>query len=115
MRRGEILLADLEPVIGSEAGKRRPVVIVSNDRANAAASRLGRGVITVVPVTSSVNRVLPFQVLLPAASSGLRVASKVQAEQLRSLDVDRFGPIVGRVPLPLMREVDQALRRHLQL
>ncbi len=51
MLRGEIRLADLDPVRGSEANKRRPVVIVSNDRANSVAARLGRGVVTVVPVT----------------------------------------------------------------
>src|SRR5206468_3185197 len=61
MRRGEIRLVDLEPTRGSEADKRRPAVIVSNDRANATAERLGRGVVTIVPVTSSVSRVFPFQ------------------------------------------------------
>ena len=61
MRRGEIRLADLEPVRGAESNKRRPVVIVSNDGANARAESLGRGVVTVVPVTSKVTRVLPFR------------------------------------------------------
>jgi mRNA interferase MazF len=51
MLRGEILLVDLEPVRGAEANKRRPAVVVSNDGANASASKLGRGVVTVVPVT----------------------------------------------------------------
>jgi mRNA interferase MazF len=46
MLRGEIRLVDLEPARGSEAHKRRPAVIVSNDAANATAARLGRGVIT---------------------------------------------------------------------
>ena len=49
MRRGEIRLIDPEPVRGAEANKRRPAVIVSNDGANMAAQRLGRGVVTVVP------------------------------------------------------------------
>ena len=66
MRRGEIRLVDLEPVRGAEANKTRPAVIVSNDGANATAQRLGRGVVTVVPVTSSTERVYPFQVLLRA-------------------------------------------------
>lgn len=56
---------------GSESNKRRPAVIVSNDAANLAAERLGRGVITVVPVTSNIERLHPFQVLLPAADTGL--------------------------------------------
>lgn len=48
MRRGEVRLVDLNPVRGSEANERRPAVMVSNDHANAAAERLGRGVVTVV-------------------------------------------------------------------
>ena len=73
MQRGEIRLVDLEPVRGAEADKQRPAVIVSNDGANNAAQRLGRGVVTVVPVTSNVERVYPFQVLLPAGATGLPV------------------------------------------
>ena len=115
MLRGEIRLTDLDPVRGSEADKRRPSVIVSNDRANATAARLGRGVVTVVPLTSSTCRVYPFQTLLPAADTGLRVDSKAQAEQVRSVGVDRLGPLLARVPAALMAELDDALRLHLQL
>lgn len=115
MLRGDIRLTDLDPTRGSEADKRRPVVIVSNDRANATAARLARGVVTVVPVTSSTARVLPFQTLLPAGLTGLRVDSKAQAEQVRSVSVDRVGPVLGRVPPQLMRELEDALRLHLDL
>lgn len=115
MLRGEIRLVDLEPTRGAEASKRRPAVLVSNDHANATASRLGRGVLTVVPVTSSVDRVFDFQVLLPAEQTGLRLDSKAQAEQVRAVAVERIGSLMGRVPLSLMREVDDALRTHLQL
>jgi mRNA interferase MazF len=115
MRRGEVRLVDLEPVRGSEASKRRPAVLVSNDQANAIAGRLGRGVITVVPLTSNVDRVFPFQALLPADLSGLRMDSKAQAEQVRSVAVERVGPVLGRLSAELMHEVDEALRLHLQL
>lgn len=115
MLRGEIRLADLEPVRGSEANQRRPAVIVSNDRANAVAARLGRGVVTVVPVTSSVDRIFPFQTLLPAIATGLRQDSKAQAEQVRSIAVERLGPVLGRVPADVMAQLDDALRLHLQL
>ena len=90
-------------------------MIVSNDRANAAAARLGRGVLTVVPVTSNTDRVFPFQVLLPAADTGLRQDSKAQAEQVRSIAVERFGAVLGRVPADAMARLDEALRIHLQL
>lgn len=115
MRRGEIRFADLEPVRGSEANKRRPVVIVSNDGANARASALGRGVVTVVPVTSNVARVLPFQTLLEAGVTGLARLSKAQAEQVRSVDVRRLGPRIGQLPPAVIAELDEALRLHLGL
>lgn len=115
MLRGEIRLTDLEPVRGNEADKRRPAVVVSNDRANATAVQLGRGVVTVVPVTSNVTRIFPFQALLPADRTGLRVDSKAQAEQVRSVTVERLGPVLGRVPSDVMSELDEALRVHLQL
>ena len=115
MRRGEIRLVDLEPVRGSEADKRRPAVIVSNDAANSTAARLGRGVITVVPVTSNVGRIYPFQVALPATTTGLERNSKAQAEQVRSVAVERIGRRVGVLVQPLVDELDDALRLHLSL
>ncbi len=115
MRRGEIVRVNLDPDRGSEADKTRPAVVVSNDAANAAATRLGRGVITVVPVTSSTDRVYPFQVLLPAHQTGLPRDSKAQAEQVRSIAVERVGQRVGRLPAALIAELDQTLRVHLSL
>ncbi|HTW07757.1 MAG TPA: type II toxin-antitoxin system PemK/MazF family toxin [Acidimicrobiales bacterium] len=115
MRRGEIRLVDLDPVRGSEANKRRPAVIVSNDGANSTAARLGRGVVTVVPVTSSTDRVYPFQVLLPASGTGLDRDSKAQAEQVRSVAVERVGTLVGVVPREVLASLDEALRLHLAL
>ena len=115
MRRGEIHAVDLGPVRGPEANKRRPAVIVSNDAANLAAARLGRGVITVVPVTSSVEHLYPFQVVLPRADTGLARDSKAQAEQVRSVAVERVGVRLGVVPRALMLQIDEALRLHLAL
>ncbi|MFC5997664.1 type II toxin-antitoxin system PemK/MazF family toxin [Quadrisphaera sp. GCM10027208] len=115
MLRGEIRLVDLDPVRGSEADTRRPAVIVSNDRANSTAVRLGRGVVTVVPVTGNTDRIFPFQALLPAAATGLRHDSKAQAEQVRSIAVERVGAVVGRAPADVMVQLDDALRLHLQL
>jgi mRNA interferase MazF len=115
MRRGEILLVSLEPVRGAEAHKQRPAVIVSNDGANNTAERLGRGVVTVVPVTSSTERVYPFQVLLHAGVTGLAVDSKAQAEQVRSVAVERIGRRVGFLPTDVQAQLDEALRLHLAL
>lgn len=115
MRRGEVRLVTFDPAQGSEANKTRPAVIVSNDGANAAAARTGRGVITVLPLTSNVSRVYPFQVLLPAGDSALDRDSKAQAEQIRSVAVARVGRRVGLVPAATMAEVDAAMRLHLAL
>jgi mRNA interferase MazF len=115
MLRGEIRVVNFGPTRAGEANKRRPAVIVSNDGANAAAVRLGRGVITVVPLTSNVDRLYPFQVLLQADDVGLTRDSKAQAEQVRSVSVDRLGERIGAVPAVQMAKVDDALRLHLGL
>jgi mRNA interferase MazF len=115
VRRGDIVWAELDPVVGSEADKRRPVVVVSNDGANRAATRFGRGVVTVVPVTSNTANVRPFQVLLPARRCGMRRTGKAQAEQVRSIEFGRIQGPAGRVPPELLREIDDALRLQLAL
>ena len=104
----------LKRLIG-EANKLRPAVIVSNDGANTTASRLGRGVVAVVPVTSNINKIYPFQVLLQATETGLREDSKAQAEQVRSVALQRVGTRIGVVPVAVMAELDNALRLHLAL
>lgn len=115
MQRGDIYWVDLDPARRSEAAKRRPAIVVSNDGASATAARLGRGTVTVVPVTSNVARIHPFQVLLPADECGLQQDSKAQAEQVRSVSVERLGTRVGRVPHDRMLLVDEVLRLHLAL
>lgn len=100
MLRGEIRLTDLEPARTGKANKHRPEIIVSNDSANASAARLGRSVVTVVPVTTNVTHVFPFQVLLPAEETEIRVDSKAQAEHIRSVSVERLGRVIGRLPTP---------------
>ncbi|MEZ5237447.1 MAG: type II toxin-antitoxin system PemK/MazF family toxin [Microthrixaceae bacterium] len=115
MRRGEIRWVDLDPVRGAESSKRRPAVLVSNDGANTTANRLGRGVVTVVPVTTNIKRIYPFQVLLSAESTGLPRDSKAQAEQVRSVAVERIGVRIGVLSSIDLSALDEALRLHLAL
>ncbi|MDZ7576714.1 MAG: type II toxin-antitoxin system PemK/MazF family toxin [Candidatus Nanopelagicales bacterium] len=115
MRRGDIVTVDLSPSRGSGSDNVRPAVVVSNDAANEAASHLGRGVVTVVPLTTNTARIHHFQVLVPAARSGLRSDRKAQAEQLRSIDINRISRTVGHLPTDLIDELDHALRIHLRL
>lgn len=88
---------------------------MGNDGADVTAERLGRGVVTVVPVTSNTERVYPFQVLLEASATGLERDSKAQAEQVRSVAVERVGALVGTLTVDLAAALDEALRLHLQL
>ena len=108
MNRGEVYWVDLEPSLGSEADKRRPCVVVSRDASNRAAAT-----VTVVAVTSNVRRVYPFDVYL---ENVLDRPSKVQANQVRTISKERLlGPPVARLSDELMRQVDAALRLHLEL
>ncbi|MGI8310500.1 type II toxin-antitoxin system PemK/MazF family toxin [Saccharopolyspora sp. ASAGF58] len=115
MRRGDLYWVDFEPIRGSEANKTRPAVVISNDAANRGAQRAGRGVITVVPVTSNIDRVHPFQVLLRAAECGLPNDSKAQAEQVRAVAVNRIGNRIGTLPQNTLAKLESALRLHLRL
>jgi mRNA interferase MazF len=115
MRRGNVVWVDLDPVRGSEANKPRPAVLVSNDGANRTAEQLGRGVVTVVPVTTNTTKVFAFQVLLPARRCRLKRTSKAQAEQIRSVAVERIGDVAGRLPPDILEQLDVAIRLHLGL
>ena len=116
IRRGNVHWVDLDPVQGSEAAKRRPAVVVSNDRANTTAERLGKGVVTVVPLTTNTARVFAFQVLVEPDESGLPRESKAQAEQIRSVSVRRLdGAPVGKLSARTLTALEEAIRVHLDL
>ena len=111
MLRGDVYYANLNPSQGAETQKTRPVVIVSNNAANRASA-----VVTVLPVTSNVARIYPFEVKLPAKDTGLGKDSKAMAQQVRTLDKGRLGlHAAGQVPAGLMVQIDAALRLHLAL
>jgi len=116
LRRGDMFWVNLDPTRGGEINKRRPAVIVSNDGVNTAVQRHGRGVVTVVPVTSNTERIFPFQALIDAADHpGLRTDSKAQAEQVRTVDVARIGSRITALNPETMKRLDAALRLHLAL
>ncbi|MCX5263538.1 type II toxin-antitoxin system PemK/MazF family toxin [Streptomyces sp. NBC_00199] len=118
MRRGDIHLVDYEPTRGGEVNRARPSVIVSNDAADRSLERHGRGVITVVPLTSNTTRVLTFltfQVFLGADECHLPKDAKAQCEQVRAVAPERILARIGAVRRPRMAEIGGALRRHLAL
>jgi len=111
MRRGEVYYADLSPTVGSEINQRRPVLIVSNDASNRAANT-----VTVLPITSSISRVYPFEILLSPKESGLPKPSKAQAQQIRTISRERLrGGALGRLSATLMRKAGDAICLHLDL
>lgn len=111
MRRGEIYYADLSPTIGSEINKRRPVLIVSNDANNRAANT-----VTVLPITSNVSRIHPFEIPLSLKDSGLPKPSKALAQQIRTISKQRIrGEALGRIEVVVMRKAADAMRLHLDL
>lgn len=111
MNRGEIYYANLSPAIGSEMAKRRPVLIVSNNANNRAAST-----VTILPITSNVSRIYPFEVVLEPKDSGLPKPSKVQAQQIRTISKQRLsGGALGSLGKDMMQLVDAAVKIHLGL
>ncbi len=103
IRRGELYYAYLEPVIGSEQGGERPVVILQNNRGN----RYSPTVIVAPLTTKLVKRTLPVHVKVTAA--GLRSTSLVLLEQIRTIDKQRLRQYIGEVTDEEMREIEQAV------
>lgn len=112
MKRGEIYFADLGPTIGDETKKIRPVLIISNNANNNAANT-----ITIIPLTSNVHKVYPFEVLLNNNESGLSKTSKAQCHQIRTISKNRIcnTKIQGIVSNLILSKINFALKLHLDL
>ena len=109
MRRGEIYRADLDPVIGSEQGGVRPVLIVQNDLGNQSSPT-----VIVVPLTSRPKRLRqPTHVRVDPPEGGLSRPSVVLCEQVRTLGKSRLTERMGDVTPGTLNRVDAALRRAL--
>ena len=105
IRRGEIYTAGLDPVVGSEQGGTRPVLVIQNDAGN----RCSPTVIALALTTALGKSPLPTHVLARAEGSGLARDSLVLAEQMRTLDKRRLRERVGRLDEETMRAVDEAV------
>lgn len=105
MKRGEIYWANLDPVIGSEQGGIRPVVVIQNNTGN----RHSPTVIVAAVTTRDKKHALPVHVPVSSAESGLRQDSVVLTEQVRTLEKTRLHDCVGRLPASAMRRIDRAL------
>ena len=110
MRRGEIYFVALDRVIGSETGKTRPALVLQNDLANRSSPT-----VTVVPISSRVDRVYPFQVRIRAGEGGLPQESKALCEQIRTVSRQRLGRRLGELSAERLLEIRLALEHHLWL
>ena len=108
--RGKIYYADLSPVIGSEQGGLRPVVIISNDIGN----RYSPTVI-VAAMTSQIKKHYPTSVDLTPMDTGLQQESRVCCEQLRTIDKRRLRKCVGELTEEAMAQVDAAIKISLEI
>lgn len=108
MKRGDVYQVSLDPVRGSEIGRTRPAVVLQNDLANETSPT-----VTLVPISSKVHRVYPFQVRLRAGEAGLSRESKVLCEQIRTVSRDRLTQRLGRVTARRLDQIKKALDRHL--
>ncbi|HBN81659.1 MAG TPA: PemK family transcriptional regulator [Ruminococcaceae bacterium] len=105
VRRGDIFYADLSPVVGSEQGGVRPVLIVQNDVGN----RFSPTVIAAAITSQRAKAHLPTHIMLNAETTGLARDSIVLLEQIRTIDKHRLKERMGRLDHASMSQIDQAL------
>ena len=105
IRRGDIFYADLSPVVGSEQGGIRPVLIVQNDIGNKHSPT-----VIAAAITSQINKTkLPTHIEVDATDYGLAKDSVILLEQIRTLDKKRLKEKMGHLDVPAMDKVNQAL------
>ena len=111
IRRGEIYLAALDPVVGKEISKTRPVVVISNDKNNEFSAT-----VTILPLTSrGLRKIYPFEVFLPKGAGNLPKDSKIKADQIRTLDKSRLRTLIGKLEREEIIQIEKAIKIHLEL
>lgn len=109
-KRGQIWQVSLEPVAGHEIGKTRPALVISNDKNNEYSST-----VTVIPITTSIEKVYPFEVFISSKDSGLKQDSKIKCNQIRTVDKIRLLNRVGQISQEFMKKIENALLIHLEI
>ena len=105
IKRGELYYADLSPVVGSEQGGVRPVLVVQNDVGNKYSPT-----VIAAAVTSKINKAkLPTHIELPSSVFGLQRDSVILLEQIRTLDKRRLKERIGELSDATMSRVDKAI------
>jgi mRNA interferase MazF len=110
--RGDVFMANLEPVEGSEQGGTRPVVVVSRDAINKFSP-----VVVICSITDAANKkkIYPSHVKVHAGTGGLRMDSIVICEQVRAINKTRLREQLGKFDRPIMTSIEAALKITLDL
>ena len=106
VRRGDIFYADLSPVVGSEQGGTRPVLIVQNDTGN----RHSPTVIAAAITSQTGKARLPTHISIPGGSVGLSKDSIILLEQVRTIDKKRLREKISHIDNSLMEKVNEGLK-----
>ncbi|MCK4445648.1 MAG: type II toxin-antitoxin system PemK/MazF family toxin [Candidatus Marinimicrobia bacterium] len=111
IKRCGIYITCLDPVIGKEISKTRPVVVISNDINNKYA-----GTVTILPIMSkNLNKIYPFEVFLPRGEGNLPKDSKVKADQICTFDKSRIISELGIIESQYIKKIEKAVAIHLDL
>ena len=103
--RGDIILVDLSPVIGTEQSGIRPAVVIQNDKANNVSPHT-----IIVPMTSKIREsILPSHLFIPSGISGLTMDSVVLCEQIRVIDKKRIIKFIGKLSEEMILKLNSAL------
>jgi len=110
-KRGEIYIANLDPVIGSEQGSRRPVLIIQNDVGNQYSPT------TIIAAISSQlsPKIYPTEVRVKAGTGGLTMDSTVLLNQIKTIDKSRLESRIGELNSAMMKKVEEAIKISLGL
>lgn len=108
VRRGDVVVVNLDPTIGVEIPKTRPAVVVSNDSINHFSQ-----LVVVFPLTKNTAHLSPSHVVIPKGTARLTFTSKVVTEQIKAVDKQRIVRKLGSPTTPVMEQVERALKNTL--
>ena len=108
VKRGDVVVANLDPTIGVEIKKTRPVIVLSNDSINQFSQ-----LVVVVPLTKNTAHLSPSHTIIPKGVARLTFASKAVTEQIKAVDKRRLVKRLGNLPPALLAQVERALKNTL--
>lgn len=109
-KRLDVWTARLDPTVGSEMKKTRPVVIISNDISNQYSP-----LVSVLPISDRGTKIYPFEVLVSEGTSGLSKPSKIRCQQIRTIDKERLVKKSGALDKSFAPAIEEALKHHLDI